>query len=382
MSKSVQSCGTQPDHCEQPSLSSQADIQITRTTTVNKNNNRSLSNTNANVHKIGSSSNNKLSAEDSKVRVPAGDLIEDYAENQQSTRKPKAKLKDEWNQKMAGNIPSDNKNCYGLDNIEQLSASLAQDIVSLLPLHSIQVPTLENQIKNLQIIVDVPDEENRKERLSPKENKDCGSEKLVHDQDVTDAEKLVVTVDNVQLRKKLASQREKDILNEEKRAESPKENLETDKVDRIDFIRIEKDRLRNVGHQDKMKNGKREKKKKKNRRNINRNGDDGQDFDSLYRLPTEHLTRQRSNICGKDRGLRSVEEQLRLHEEINERRKMAELEKEMFGAVGGFQLEIDENSSFGRRRNNGTGNISPSSEHSRDSSPSNEESNVLRRYER
>lgn len=241
---------------------------------------------------------------------------------------------------------------------------------------------LEAQLKNLQIVVDIPDGENLKEQISPKENKDEGTEKSKQSKDLENAivDSLLVTVDSLQPKSKLPVPKAKDILNNERRAESPRGNAD---FDEIDFIRLEKERMRQMGLTDKFKNGRKEKKKKKNRRN-NRGGtvDDGQDFDTLYRLPTEHLTRHRHNsICGKDRNIRTVEEQLRLHEELNERRRLVEMEREHnYGAVGGYP-DIEENLIGERPVTFEAGNISPTSEHSRDSSPTNEDVN-LRRFER
>ncbi|XP_060594561.1 mitogen-activated protein kinase 4-like [Ruditapes philippinarum] len=199
-------------------------------------------------------------------------------------------------------------NTAGRGNIEFISS------------HFNQALQLENQVKNLRVVVDIPDEENLKEQISPKENKDSGTEKS-------------------------------------------KEAKE-----------LENAMLINSGN---SKNVRRDKKKKKNRRNNRSNSnEEGQDFDTLYRLPTEHLTRHRNSICGKDRGVRTVEEQLRLHEELNEKRKMAEMDKEHnVGAVGGY-FEMEENLIHEH------GNVSPVSEHSRDSSPTNEDVNVQRRFER
>ena len=242
---------------------------------------------------------------------------------------------------------------------------------------------LESQLKNLQIVVDIPDEENLKEQISPKENKDEGTEKSKQHKELENVsvDRLVVTVNSVQSKPKVPGPKAKDIVNNERRAESPRGNSD---FDEIDFIRLEKERMRQMGL-DKFKNGRKEKKKKKNRRNNRSNsGEDGQDFDTLYRLPTEHLTRHRHNsICGKDRstGIRKVEDQLRLHEELNERRRLVEMEKgDNYGAVGGYP-DIEENVVAERPIAFEAGNISPTSEHSRDSSPTNEDVN-LRRFER
>lgn len=233
-----------------------------------------------------------------------------------------------------------------------------------------QALQLENQVKNLRIVVDIPDEENLKEQISPKENKDSGTEKSKEAKDLenANADKLVVKVDKQVTNVKQVVPKDKDIVNNERRSEPPRAGSDTDF---IDFIRQEKERMRQ------FKNVRRDKKKKKNRRNNRSNSnEEGQDFDTLYRLPTEHLTRHRNSICGKDRGVRTVEEQLRLHEELNERRKMAEMDKEHnVGAVGGY-FEIEENLIHEH------GNVSPVSEHSRDSSPTNEDINVQRRFER
>lgn len=243
---------------------------------------------------------------------------------------------------------------------------------------------LRNEKRKLTVVVDLPDEENLKEQISPKENegdKDAGTEKSKYEKDLKNAsaEKLQVQIGTQVPNARPVVPKSKDIMNEELRQESPRD---TGDVDIIDFIRSEKERMRQLGLMERFKN-RREKKKRRNRRNNRANSnDDGQDFDSLYRLPTEHLTRHRNSVCsGKDRGVRRVEDQLRLHEELNERRKMAELEKEHYvGAVGGY-IEVDE--SFVHEPSHGLegGNASPTSEHSRDSSPTNEDANV-RRFER
>lgn len=267
--------------------------------------------------------------------------------------------------------------CYSVTTSSHSSKNL---IIDLLPLENNSL-SLENELKNLQVVVDIPDdEENLKEQISPKENKDddednekpLSAKKPMKDKENEGVgERPVVKVGSLQEKAKPVFQKTKDILNEEKRAESPKEKVDIDRFD--EFIRMEKER---------SKNPKKEKKKKKNRRNNRGNTEDSQDFDTLYRLPTEHLTRHRNSLCEKDRNFRNVEEQLRRHEEINERRKMVELEREKcIGAVGGFQLEIEESLPCNRGRTPNGGNISPASEHSRDSSPSNDDPSLHRRIE-
>ncbi|KAH3713426.1 mitogen-activated protein kinase 4-like [Dreissena polymorpha] len=235
---------------------------------------------------------------------------------------------------------------------------------------------MESRIKNLRIIVDLPDEENKKDQSSLKECKDEGSEKCKESKDLdeTNVERLVVKVDDMQ--PKFRIPKDNDILNQERQLESPRTRSNSG-FEEIDFVRLEKERLRQLGLAEKLKNGK---KKKKNRRNNRSNsGEEGQDFDTLYRLPTEHLTRHRNSICGKDKHVRKVEDQLRLHEELNERRKMVEIEREHnYGAVGGYPdveesiVAQDSGVAFENR------NASPTSEHSRDSSPTNED--VVRRF--
>lgn len=251
-----------------------------------------------------------------------------------------------------------------------------RDNVDLFPSQFNQEISLQNQVKNLRIVVDIPDEENLKEQISPKENKDTGTEKSKEAKEFENAkaDKLVVKVDKQITNTKEVVPKVKDLLNKERQSDSPRGGAD---ADIIDFIRQEKERMRQLGLAEKFRNVRKDKKKKKNRRNNRSNGsEDGQDFDTLYRLPTEHLTRHRNSICGKDRSVRSVEEQLRLHEELNERRKMVEMEKEHnIGAVGGY-AEIEENLIHEQ------GNMSPASEHSRDSSPTNEDVNVQRRFER
>ena len=245
--------------------------------------------------------------------------------------------------------------------------------IDLLPLENM-VSSIENDLKNLKVVVSIPEDvENLKEQISPKENKseEQDGEKLAvgtkpfkdKENEHSLAERLVVKVENVPERPKTTVQKAKDILNAEKRSESPRDKADIDRFE--EFIRQEKER---------SKNPRRDKKKKRNRRNNRGNTEDSQDFDTLYRLPTEHLTRHRNSVCEKDRNFRNVEEQLRRHEEINERRKMVELEREKcIGAVGGYQLESEDSLPSNRGRMPNAGNVSPSSEHSRDSSPSNED---------
>lgn len=266
---------------------------------------------------------------------------------------------------------------------EPVINTAGRENIDLVPFHFNQTLSLENQIKNIQVVVDIPDEENLKEQISPKENKDSGTEKSKHAKELENskADKLVVKVDNQIPSTKQVVPKGKDILNQERRSEPPRAGADPDIMD---FVRLEKERMRQLGITEKFKNGKREKKKKKNRRNNRSNSsEDGQDFDTLYRLPTEHLTRHRNSICGKDRGVRTVEEQLRLHEELNERRKMVEMEKEhnVVGAVGGY-MEIEDSLVHETITCVEGGTVSPVSEHSRDSSPTNEDVNVQRRFER
>ena len=267
--------------------------------------------------------------------------------------------------------------CHGIT----ASCQSNKNIIDLLPLEN-TLSSIENDLKNLQVIVTIPgDEENLKEQISPKENKDedetteklASTNKVSKDRENEHSldERLVVTVENVPEKKKPVLQKAKDILNETKRSESPREKTDTDRFD--DFIRQEKERSKNI---------RRDKKKKKNRRNNRGNTEDTQDFDTLYRLPTEHLTRHRNSVCEKDRNLKNVEEQLRRHEEINERKKLVELEREKcIGAVGGMQYEMEEGLPYNRSRTTNGGNVSPSSEHSRDSSPSNDDPAPHRRIE-
>lgn len=246
--------------------------------------------------------------------------------------------------------------------------------IDLAPLQAEVTSSLEKQLKKLQIVVQMPDEENMKEQSSPKENKDEGSEKSksAKEKENANADKWFVTVDIQAPKVKLNVPKAKDIVNQERQSESPRT---IHQMDSYDFVRLEKERLRQLALTEKFRNCRKEKKKKKNRRNNrpHNSGDDGLDFDTLYRLPTEHLTQDRTSICKKDRSVRNVEEQLRLYEELNERRKLVELEKEhIIGAVGGC-IEIDESLVVDASRG---GNVSPSSEHSRDSSLSNEDLNV------
>lgn len=311
------------------------------------------------------------------------DLIENYlpTESGNTNRLDKNRVKafprnDLPKSEFEDNNVSAFTDCSGITS----SCQSNKHFIDLLPLENM-VSSIENDLKNLKVVVNIPDdEENLKEQISPKENKsdEKNGEKLATgtkplkdmENEHNLAERLVVKVENVPERPKPMLQKAKDILNVEKRSESPRDKTDIDRFE--DFIRQEKER---------SKNPRREKKKKRNRRNNRGNTEDSQDFDTLYRLPTEHLTRHRNSVCEKDRNCRNVEAQLRRHEEINERRKMVELEREKcIGAVGGFQLETDDSLPCNRGRTPNAGNVSPSSEHSRDSSPSNEDS-VHRRIE-
>lgn len=370
MSKAIETCGTR---IQRPLNNTADTLQETSRTDVDQGPNfgditLSLSNENIHSEPTVDEENDDGEKVNETSQTPSGGLfIEDF-------------ISISINNRNAACPSSDSLATRGTRSMEIVETgetslnNAGRDSVDLIPLHLNDGFLLENQVKNLRIVVDIPDEENLKEQISPKENKDSGTEKSKEAKEFENAkvDKLVVKVDNQITNTKQVVPKVKDILNNERRSDQPREGAD---VDIIDFIRQEKERMRQLGLAEKFRNVRRDKKKKRNRRNNrSSSNEDGQDFDTLYRLPTEHLTRHRNSICGKDRGVRTVEEQLRLHEELNERRKMVEMEKE-HGAVGGY-VEIEENLI------NEQGNISPASEHSRDSSPTNEDVNVQRRFER
>lgn len=266
---------------------------------------------------------------------------------------------------------------------------------------------------SLQVIVSLPDEENKKEQLSPKEEKtghrsasknSCQTNSLQTREEKRQVDngislmpirqtepsavrkdlKISVTKDNVNQvdrvvsssssfytenatnflnanpvlsqeeklnenslkvsknlgsHKKSTNQRQKDRLNEEKRAESPREIP----------LKAEKNRPRNEYDKNTETRGKpkekprtesqKEEKMKRNKIDKNRESSEiPQDFDSMYRLPTEHLLHRRARR-GDDRPSCRLESQLRIHEHRNSQLKLAEFERDRcIGAMGGCNL--------------------------------------------
>ncbi|XP_060067257.1 uncharacterized protein LOC132547520 [Ylistrum balloti] len=224
----------------------------------------------------------------------------------------------------------------------------------------------------LNVVVNLPDEENRKEQLSPKEEK-------FHEEKESEnrGNKNVLSSPRSQGNKGLRNftcPKVKDRLNEEKRAESPrdeKQNILKGKIDLEGVIHKGRSKEKSKGDNSKQE-------KMKNNKNNKYSVDTNPDFDSMYRLPTEHLMTQRRNSI-QDRRIpvpTRVEDQLKLHEQLNEKLRLAELERDSCrcsGASGGnvtfpeseFRDEI-----FGEHIRSRTGSGSSGSNPSREDSPS------------
>ncbi|WAR00394.1 MK06-like protein [Mya arenaria] len=367
MSKTIETCGSQVETAPHLPVDESCDMPSPDALTS-----QSAISTSSQEPRAVNISIQRECQQDKNKYMPNNDTM-----NAEKNRRVASPLIEDWHE------DADNSRRNGRNDVraKQAQGFHSQTItpysdIDLIPLEAV---SLESQLKNLRVIVDLPDEENMKEQISPKENKDEGTEKSKHSKDLENAsmERLVVKVDTIQAKFKVP--KTNDIVNQERQGEPARPRDNSD-FDEIDFIRLEKERMRQLGLTEKFKNGR---KKKKNRRNTRSNsGEDRQDFDSLYRLPTEHLTRHRNSISGKDRNVRSVEEQLRLHEEWNERRKLVEMEREHnYGAVGGFPETEEGIVTQEQAVTFEGGNTSPTSEHSRDSSPTNEDVNI-RRFDR
>ncbi|KAJ8304811.1 hypothetical protein KUTeg_018394 [Tegillarca granosa] len=253
---------------------------------------------------------------------------------------------------------TEDQTCYELEI--SLSTDVEIEMEKLkVALEDIDILRVENKLTNndtenlpckeLEVIVDLPDEENKKEQLSPKEEKITEKEKnsfeekediLVELTDLTNNKESSKTKNQRHTKKKSGNIKDKDRLNEVKRAESPREmdlkfNKNSLKYEgNLEFPKMKykgKDRIIKV----KIENAKNEK-MKKNENSKYVSGSE-RDFDSMYRLPTEHLTRRRNSRNERLLGSR------KLHEEVNARLKLAERDKEKcFGAVGGnMSLSVD-----------------------------------------
>lgn len=144
---------------------------------------------------------------------------------------------------------------------------------------------------------------------------------------------------NLGSHKKSTNQRQKDRLNEEKRAESPREIPQKGEKNRP---RNEYDKNTDTWGKSKEKTrGESQKEEKMKRNKIDKNRESSeisQDFDSMYRLPTEHLLHRRARR-GDDRSSSRLESQLRIHEHRNSQLKLAEFERDRcIGAMGGCNL--------------------------------------------
>ncbi|KAL3866197.1 hypothetical protein ACJMK2_043519 [Sinanodonta woodiana] len=254
------------------------------------------------------------------------------------------------------------------------------------------MPRLSEDFKQLRVIVDLQDNENGKDQNSPKEtiedklkNDEESHESKSKDAKVRRPDRLIVELENTNAKRKSSTQKDKDRLNEEKRAEGPKERLNkaAKEVSNTSCDGKKKDQAKFVSTDRKSSKFKHEKKKKNHNNKYSSVDEDSRDFDALYRLPTEHLTGRRNRHNNDIR--KNVERQLRLHEQLNERLRRAELEKERcIGAVGGVQGSPVEWEESDHPCGHGThdGNISPNSEHSRESSPSSENNSFTHRWEK
>ncbi|KAK3096500.1 hypothetical protein FSP39_000784 [Pinctada imbricata] len=251
------------------------------------------------------------------------------------------------------------------------------------------LPLSEKEL-SLKIIVELPDDdENKKEELSPKEQElkeelepkeekvkeatdlyekeqdtaectkpsydfimpyitvtennkvDCEDTRVYKDLDfILHLDDSIKSRSDIKQGKQQSRRKVKDKLNEEKRAESPRDMVERHNRgnnghyvrnrsrDRTELVRRKDDRMATN-----MKGG-------KNREDSGR----GMDFDSMYRLPTEHLLHSRFRRAEAARSSR-VENQLNLHEQLNSRLKFEK--DKCIGAMGGINIDSnDDGSSF------------------------------------
>ncbi|XP_069138493.1 mitogen-activated protein kinase 6-like [Argopecten irradians] len=237
----------------------------------------------------------------------------------------------------------------------------------------------ENYQKGMQlsVVVNLPDEENRKEQLSPKEEKSQEEKETEIKGDKNTQDVKYLSSPRSQGNKGLKNftcPKVKDRLNEEKRAESPRDDKPNKLKGKIDL-----EGVRSKGRsKDKTKGDNSKHEKMKNNKNNKYSVETNPDFDSMYRLPTEHLMSQRRNSRRDQRIPQPtrVEDQLKLHEKLNEKLRLAELERDSCrcsGASGGnvtspqseFRDEIFEEHVRSR-----TGSGSSGSNASREDSPS------------
>lgn len=246
----------------------------------------------------------------------------------------------------ACDIPDNDAN---IDNRADKNGNAAESHNFTLEFSDIYAENYYNSSKFIEVVVDLPDEENKKEQISPKE----------------------ALMDEKAHRNRSGSQREKDRLNSERKAESPNDKAVKNKG-----------RDRHRSRTDADRNSSKEKRRKNRNNKFGNSGNDSQDFDSLYRLPTEHLSHNRN---GRKIVHRNVEEQLRLYEEFNEKLRLAELE---MGAVGGtyinsspndLQEELEVKNDRQRKRER---EPSPIRDGSRESSPSDDDQLIQRRFEK
>lgn len=299
------------------------------------------------------------------------------------------------------------------DTVDNRYSDIAELIQMSEKLGFLEDPCPSPKETSLQVIVNLPDEENKKEQLSPKEEKtghpaapkngrptnsqetrgdkkcvgsgislmpirqtECStaqkdfhisvskdnvsqadtvasssnfysdnascivSPNLVLSQEEKVNENLQKMSKNLGTQKNSSNQRQKDRLNEEKRAESPREILQKMEKNRprSEFDKNSDSKGGNLKQKPRAESQK-EEKMKRNKIDKNRESSErGQDFDSMYRLPTEHLRHRRARR-GDDRLSSRVESQLRIHEQRNSQLKLAEFERERcIGAMGGCHL--------------------------------------------
>ena len=240
---------------------------------------------------------------------------------------------------------------------------------------------------SLKIIVELPDDENKKEELSPKEREfkeqlEPKEEKVKEADDLYEKEEDTAECDKpdnetsyqnnvvndileqeeakickdldliLQLgesvkndtkesvrhkQQNLIKRKAKDRLNEERRAESPR-----DIVERHNRGNSDND-ARFRGRERSATGRRKDERAVRNNRSSSKYEEESErslDFDSMYRLPTEHLLHSRFRRGDAARPSR-VENQLKIYEQLNSRLKLAERDK-CIGAMGGVNVDTHE----------------------------------------
>ncbi|OWF47931.1 mitogen-activated protein kinase 4-like [Mizuhopecten yessoensis] len=274
------------------------------------------------------------------------------------------------------------------DNQEIISDSLSSSTDSLTEIEIVPSDEIceeiirieENFQKEMQlnVVVNLPDEENKKEQLSPKEEKSQEEKESEKKGDKNTLEEKGLSSPRSQGHKGLKNftcPKVKDRLNEEKRAESPRDEKPNKLKGKNDLEGV----IIKGRSKDKSKGDNSKQEKMKNNKNNKYSVETNPDFDSMYRLPTEHLTQRRNSRQDCRIPIppsTKVEDQLKLHEKLNEKLRLAELERDVCrcsGASGGnmispgseFRDEIFEDHIRSR-----TGSGSSGSNPSREDSPS------------